>query len=77
MIEDPSCGGPVDDEGFCPSIPCGGEGGGGSSVVIFLFFFLDGAAYAEACIIGTKLCGDVYIGGSSFHCRYGIVLFFQ
>ena len=28
-------------------------------------------------MIGTKLCGDVKIGGSFFHCKYGIVSFFQ
>ena len=42
--DDPSWGGPVDEDEFCPPIPCGGEGGGGSSVMDFLPFFLVGAA---------------------------------
>ena len=49
LSEDPSCGGPVEDDEFCPSSPCGGEGGKGSGVVFFcLLFFLAGVAYAEA-----------------------------
>ena len=61
----------MDELEFCPSIVCGGEGGGGSSSECFFFFFAfcdgDGVAYADAWIMGTKLCGVVKIGGSSFH----------
>ena len=35
LIDDPSCGGPVEDDEFCPSIALVGEGGGGSSVIAF------------------------------------------
>ena len=47
LIDEPSCGGPVDDDELRPSIWWLGDGGGGSSVVAvvcFVDFFLAAAA---------------------------------